>query len=96
MADIWGDFESDVAANIQADGETVVWNADSVDNDVIVFWRDETVEDDDGMGPRFWCAETDVPPNADYGDTVTRNSVAYEVSRFLPDGHGVMAVLLKT
>lgn len=94
MADLWGDFEADAATIIQADGDTVTWSVGIDDTDVIVFWRGEAVEDD-GLGPQMIVALADIPESAAYGDTVTRDDVEYVVARFLPDGHGLVTVLLK-
>ena len=93
MTDIWADFEADVAALTASDGDVVTWKVCIDDYSVNVFWQASSVEDE-GLGPRFEIASADIPSDATYGDTVTRNAVDYEVARFLPDGHGVTTVLL--
>jgi hypothetical protein len=93
MSDIWGDFEADVAAIIGGDGDTVTWQVGINDHSVVVFWQADSVEDE-GMGPRFEIATADIPADASHGDLIVRDSVEYEVRRFLPDGHGLTLVLL--
>lgn len=94
MTDIWADLEADVADIIGSDGDSVTWQVDINDTAVNVFWQSDSVEDE-GMGPRFEIATADIPDDASHGDIIKRNSIEYEVARFLPDGHGVTTVLLK-
>lgn len=93
MTDIWKALEADVADIIGSDGDTVTWQVDINSTSVSVFWQADSVEDE-GLGPRFEIATADIPDDASHGDIIKRDSVEYEVSRFLPDGHGVTTVLL--
>ena len=92
---LWADLEIDVSITISINGESVTWTTSGGPTSVECFWRGAHASDDDGMGPSLTLAESDLPATADYGDTITRNSVDYTVARFLPDGHGVMRILLR-
>jgi hypothetical protein len=46
--------------------------------------------------PELSCAEADLPGGRGKGDSVQRGTVSYVVQALLPDGHGMVRLILET
>lgn len=91
---LWQDMQADSLSLFEDDGETVEITSGGRGHFVRVFWQALSLDGGELGGPRFYVVTDDLPSSFTQGDTVTYDSVSYEVTHRNPDGHGLELVTL--
>jgi hypothetical protein len=95
---VWGRLEAHNATVFQRDGdECLITPMGGEAHSVKVFWDAKSVDGGDFGGPQCWVATTDLPSPLPQGSNLrypAYNGTDYTVATKVPDGHGLMLLML--
>ena len=90
----WTDSAVDVAELIEVDGDPATITTTAGTYDVQVFWIPKNIEGGEQDGPRAYVAAADLPVTLPQGSTFRYDGTDYTISVKIPDGHGLMELVL--
>ncbi len=98
MPTIWETVDDDVAAVMEQDGvEVHITPVGGTRRVVRGFFEAESLDGGELAGPRFWCADDDLPSGLTPGGSLLYpidNGTTYTIAQKENDGHGMTTMLL--